>query len=122
MELMSQSLDNSVCFRDEGFTPGDVTASGLPVRETLGEDQPVDDEVDTCRHWLDQRRGSKYVKEAAHSYRLKHAVEAWADTYVSNGALIKAALIEGIAVRRVGSGVNAHLGLRDCENDPVFRA
>jgi hypothetical protein len=32
-----------------------------------------------------------------HSYGLKHAVEGWADEYVSNGALIEAARREGIA-------------------------
>jgi hypothetical protein len=112
LDKMAASIDPGACFRDRDFEPGDVTASGLPTRETLDEGPPPRPEVDTCRHWLSTRPRTANVRKAAYSYRLKHEVESWAGDYVSNGALIVAAIEMGIAVRRATpSSVNAYLAI-----------
>lgn len=60
---------------------------------------PDEGQVALCLDWL--RRYARHRKTAntsIGSYGLKHAVERWAGTYISNGAFIEAA-------RHVGAGI-----------------
>jgi hypothetical protein len=45
------------------------------------------------------------------SYRLKHAAEHWAGGYVSNGALIAAALHLGFVVEPIAGSLNAYISV-----------
>lgn len=58
-------------------------------------------EVALCAQWL----RTEGAVDARNSYGLKHDVENWADVYVSNGALIAAALGLGFEYERAGPNV-----------------
>lgn len=58
------------------------------------------DEVRLCTEWLALNPIIKGKENQ--SYPLKHRVEEWANTYISNGALIWAALDFGYRHKRVG--------------------
>lgn len=62
-------------------------------------------EVDLCERWLSE--GQDLDKR--NSYGLKHEVENWADAYISNGALIAAAL--GLGYEYAVSGPNVVLSV-----------
>jgi RecA-family ATPase len=101
-----------------------ITARGL-WDGWSGPDEPPpppdEGQVALCQEWLRLFAvRTDDVQDGRTSYGLKHAVEAWSETldrpkpgdarylYVSNGALIEAALREGFAVERVDYGsVNA---------------
>jgi hypothetical protein len=60
-----------------------------------------------CRRWLRQFKQLTRVSKLNSSYGLKHRVEKAMDEYIQNGALIAAAIAEGIQVQRVDGGPNA---------------
>jgi hypothetical protein len=80
---------------------------------------PVSDkQVAVCVEFFRQCRPTKtFSRRSPVSYALKHVVENWARRnkcggYVSNGALIIAALAVGLRIRPHRYGPNATIGLR----------
>lgn len=56
----------------------------------------TDYEVAQCREWIRIFvKPQKSINPKAYSYSLKHRVEDWGSSYVSNGDFIRAALLEG---------------------------
>jgi hypothetical protein len=77
-------------------------------------------EVDRAEDFLRGYRKIKNVSFLQMSYGLKHRAERcareagadWGDCYVSNGALIVAAVLHGFVVKRVGrSSLNAYINI-----------
>lgn len=71
---------------------------------------PHVDQIALCRAWLQSHvRATKTIRPRTLSYGLKHRVESWSRRftgtadylYVSNGAFIVAAALEGFALERV---------------------
>lgn len=109
---------------------GRIYANGL-VPDSRG-DEPDDGQVALCRRWIRCFvRPRKTVNRSRSSYGLKHDVERWTaqtpgewrnvdnrgrewfsdSAYVSNGAFIKAAVLEGYSVRQIEGGPNAHFDM-----------
>lgn len=74
---------------------------------------PVADEVALCRAWI--RRNAHHLKSfnaRAFSYALKHRVEEAEGAYVSNGAFVTAALLEGYGAKAYeGDGLGAYFNM-----------
>lgn len=68
------------------------------------------DEVETCARWLEKQTKIKTVNRKHTSYGYKHSVERWVDSYsdvhqyISNGAVIAAAVGLGFDVVRQNPG------------------
>jgi len=88
-----------------------ISANGLEWRYPPVVDWLPDTvQVTICRNFLRQCERTRTPRRG--SYWLKHVVERWVDTYVSNGALIQAALDEGLVVVPHGYGLpNAGIGV-----------
>jgi hypothetical protein len=73
-------------------------------------------QVDICKRWLltFTERCQAGHEKGWYSYGLKHSIEYGADTYISNGALIQAALELAIDIhpQTYPKTVNAWLGVR----------
>ena len=69
--------------------------------------------MDICRDWLRAfGEKTKTIRPNWHSYGLKHVVERWRGTYISNGAFIAAALLEDYNITPNGYGsLNAYFNL-----------
>jgi hypothetical protein len=68
-------------------------------------------EFEIARTWLSEVPRRTVPNRDCDSYLVKHVIEAWAGTYVANGACIAAALSLGIQIRPCPSGINAWLGI-----------
>ena len=69
--------------------------------------KPDADQVAACVDWLRKNaKPSKNMRSSANSYALKHRAERDVGQYVSNGALIKAALSLGYRYRRENQSPN----------------
>ncbi|KJC44812.1 hypothetical protein UP09_14265 [Bradyrhizobium sp. LTSP885] len=81
---------------------------GAPYQEIIVE------QVNRAMEFLATLTPTKSAR--ACSYQLKHAAESWAGAYISNGALIVAAIALGLKVRSAGrdfeSNPNALIGVR----------
>jgi len=64
-----------------------------------------------ARRWLAGRARRKTVNRNHSSYHWKHVAESAEGAYVSNGALIAAALADGFPVGRVSGALNAWIGI-----------
>ena len=74
-----------------------VDANGIRWRVFCEPCEPPDPlEVAICREFL--RLCVKTKTPRRGSYGLKHEIENWAGEYVSNGACIAAAILEGLVV------------------------
>lgn len=70
-------------------------------------------EVQMCYDWLIMQNIGQRVSHREHSsYLLKHAAEAFADSYVSNGAFLCAAIIAGVPYKRIRNTPNAFVAVR----------
>ena len=95
---MTKTVDNFI-----------VTDQGLIHKEEYNSDKhrlPTQEEFDLCIEWIDNfcKKGSMNPK--AHSHSLKRKVEHWIEsevTYVSNGAVISAALSSGYKAQAFGN-------------------
>ena len=92
-----------------------ITSDGLIPNSELSSnrDKPlVPNEIETCEEWLTEysKTYSKIGNES--SYSLKHRVEDWADTYVSNGAFIQAAHNLDYTIKAINDGPNAYFGIK----------
>lgn len=75
-----------------------VTVFGFADEE--GE-KPARSEVELCEKWIKEfARARKTINCSSNSYSLKHTVERWSGTYISNGAFIQAALNLGYRYKR----------------------
>jgi len=74
---------------------------------------PDRSQVDICRDWLRAfGEKTKTIRPSWNSYGLKHVVERWKGTYVSNGAFVAAALLEGYDIAPNGyASLNAYFNL-----------
>jgi len=69
----------------------------------------IDNEIQLCRQFLRENFVPLKTKTRG-SYGLKHVVENAVKTYISNGALIAAAILEGYKYEQ--DGINAHIYCR----------
>jgi hypothetical protein len=87
---------------------------GLPP-EVRGEPTPITEpdvrkQISSARLFLRENcRHTKAIHRTIGSYGLKHRAERWAGAYISNGAFIAAAHIEGYRIER--DGPNAYFSL-----------
>jgi hypothetical protein len=73
-----------------------------------------------ARAWLSAvPKRSAPNRDYGHSYGLKHVVEKWAGSYVSNGMLIAAALHLGLPIARCPSNINCWVGVASRRKWPV---
>lgn len=91
-----------------------ITGDGLIPNSELNSNRDislVSNEIESCEEWLTEysKTYSKIGNES--SYSLKHKVEDWADTYVSNGAFIQAAHNLGYPIKDI-DGLNAYFGIK----------
>lgn len=84
-----------------------ITEAGLyPAARLCGgiEQDPADPnpkEVTAARGWIKWfAEPTKGIRTRYSSYGLKHVVEEWSGHYVSNGAFIRAAELEGYRIKR----------------------
>lgn len=113
--------EREACLRDEGFVTADIVDAGLPTVDGLRASPPPPDpgQVEVCRRWLAThvRASARFSKFNSHGLRCRamdwvRGVDG-VRPYVSNGALIAAALGAGYRARRVAPGsVNAVFNLR----------
>jgi len=95
----------------KGYLPPNCIIRGdgiIHQHEAEKHNSPLlEEQVNICRKWIRYyARPSKKYNTAAFSYGLKHQVEKAYNTYVSNGAFIQAAFLEGYRVKKV-DGLNA---------------
>lgn len=71
-------------------------------------------EIDMARAWLRTQERRETLNHNHSSYGLKHLAESAMDGYISNGAFIAAALLDGWIVRRIDdSSPNVRLNIRE---------
>jgi hypothetical protein len=92
----------------------DICSYGLKdsfIREHIQDiSEPDLEQVNKCREYIKQFL--KYNRRGHSSYGLKHSVEAYYKTYISNGSFIMAALLEGCNIERFNlSSPNARIFL-----------
>lgn len=84
-----------------------VTKAGLRPLEHEDEEPPDFDQIETCRQWLRLYANRRQTfNDRAFSYSLKHTVERRFDHYISNGAFIQAAILEGYSCRQIRTSLN----------------
>lgn len=69
------------------------------------------DQFERAVQWLTQIPRTKRPNRSFDSYFAKHAAERWAGAYVSNGALIAAALFIGHPIEDCPSRINCHIAV-----------
>lgn len=80
---------------------------------------PKQFQIDLCITWLLQwGRKRKSLNYDWTSYQLKHVVERWAGTYISNGAFIQAAINLGYKIKRYRGGTTATMNIGLSQNSP----
>jgi hypothetical protein len=94
-----------------------VSANGIEPNDSAPENlhDPAPEQIAACRLWLRVFAiPTKTIRPARDSYSYKHLAEDFAGEYVSNGAFIQAAILEGFRIERARShgSVNAWLALR----------
>lgn len=87
--------------------PEHVDANGIVATPQRGK--PPAKEVETCRAYLRQCDRTNLPKVG--SYGLKHVIENYFDTYISNGAAIVAAVLEGFPVQHIPGTPNCKIGI-----------
>lgn len=92
---------------------GFIDPDQYPLQPDFHSEYPKRDEIDAAKAWFAAHAelGKNFMLRPT-SYALKHRVERWAQRYVSNGALISAAIEIGYRWRRVMNGPNAVFKLR----------
>lgn len=96
-----------------------ITNAGL---SNFDGQRPGEGEVEHCREWIKRFcRPRKSINYSRGSYSLKHAVENWRSglpsdcKYVSNGAMIEAAISLGYQFSRSGLNANFNMSILDKE-------
>lgn len=70
-------------------------------------------EIDYARAWLRTQQSRHTLNLCRSSYGLKHIAERAVRRYISNGAFIAAALLEGWKVKRIFDSPNAQLNISE---------
>jgi hypothetical protein len=100
---------------------------GITRRTDDKTEAPSRDQVTVCREWLrTQVMPRKTINKRMSSYGLKHRVEDWTSRssgtcsrkYVTNGAFIVAAQLEGYRVESIGDGPNAWINFALRKSEP----
>lgn len=92
-----------------------ITNIGVVLKNkfTLTSRLPINSEIALCEEWLSRFTEPQAKFNNKHtSYGLKHQVEKWADTYISNGAFIFAAYSLKYPVKALEDGPNAIFGIK----------
>lgn len=92
-----------------------ITANGVVLKKDFIENStlPASSEISICEKWLsDFAKPQSRYNNSHSSYGLKHKVEEWAGTYISNGAFIFAAHSLGFPVKVIENGPNAYFGMK----------
>ena len=92
-----------------------ITHFGIVLRTEFNETSrlPSNSEIALCEQWLSKFTKPQVRFNKSHSsYGLKHQVEKWADTYVSNGAFIFAAFSLKYPIKVLDDGPNAIFGIK----------
>lgn len=66
------------------------------------EKRPNAEQIEICMNWINEfcKPSTRYALSSSYTY--KHVVEKWANTYISNGAFIQAAVNLGYKYKQVG--------------------
>lgn len=96
-----------------------LVKNGFCGFENPGKTEPEDraallsatDEIERARGWLAAQTRRATFNRRRSSYGLKHVAESATGGYISNGALIVAALMEGWKVERISNSPNARLNI-----------
>ena len=92
-----------------------ITDTGVVLKKKFTETSrlPTNSEIALCEKWLSNFSEPQARFNDIHtSYGLKHQVEKWAGTYVSNGAFIFAAYSLKYPVKVLEDGSNAIFGIK----------
>lgn len=79
-------------------------------RAKMLEPNVVEQVADAIR-FLDAAGRQKMLNRRSTSYGWKHVAERWVGRYISNGAMIAAALIRGYTVKRCATGSSAFINI-----------
>ena len=79
------------------------------------------DQIDSAATWLNECTRTRYASRKQNSYGYKHEAERWQNTYISNGALIAAAVILGFKVVSIGNSPNAYINIGRTPDSPAFK-
>jgi hypothetical protein len=111
-------MNTLAALRDAMAKQPDLTIDGLagPTRNAFAErraelEKGVD-QFERAVTWLTlvpPRQSPN--RRHGHSYEVKHAAQRWAGGYISNGALIAAALHLNLPIHQCPSGINAWLAI-----------
>ena len=86
-----------------------ITAEGIV--DTAGP-LPNEKEVEMARTWLKEKAiRIVNLNKNSTSYGWKHVAERYAKSYISNGAFIHAAMLEGFKVKQIEDSKNAYLNI-----------
>lgn len=86
-----------------------ITAEGIV--NTAGP-LPDDKQVEMARKWLKEKAiRIASINKKSTSYGWKHIAEKYVRSYISNGAFIHAAMLEGFKVKQVEDSQNAYLNI-----------
>lgn len=86
-----------------------ITAEGIV--NTVGP-LPNEKEVEMARTWLQEKAiRTVQLNKNSTSYGWKHVAEKYVKSYISNGALIHAAMLEGFKVKQVLGTQNAYINI-----------
>lgn len=68
-------------------------------------------QIELAAKWLLRQKWANHFRDKVGSYGSKHRAEEWAETYISNGSLIAAAIGLGMDYRRIDDTPNVWLTL-----------
>ena len=69
--------------------------------------------VGICVQWLGHQTIIKSINMRRSSYGIKHIVEKWADTYVSNDSFIEAVKLTGIPYKQLKNSPNIAVAISE---------
>lgn len=90
---------------------GSYRRPDCPADEERAQLLEVTDEIEAARQWLARQHRIATLNQRRTSYGLKHIAERTMGRYISNGAFIAAALLDGWQTKRLNNGPNALLNI-----------
>jgi len=69
--------------------------------------------VNICIDWISHQTITKTINMRRSSYGLKHVIEKWAGTYVSNDAFIEAVKLTGIPHKQLKNSPNIAVAISE---------
>ena len=93
-----------------------ISEKGVVADELASlEPAPQESQTELCRQWLSRAKPTTASKLS--SFWVKHVVENWAGTPISNGALIVAAHAAGFPLSRDPDATHANVNIGLSSND-----